>query len=108
MIKKFNDYNLNENMGYKSFFGKEVSHEKALQERIRSLILNVIMDERKISEKSFGIVDEAIKDVKELCKNNTDIYSLAEQYYQDGKRLKLLAEEVYDKYIKNNYKNEKI
>ena len=100
MIKKFEEYNLNENMGYKTIFGNEVSHKEALEKSIRDDIIQIIMDERGISEKAFKSLDEVFDEVKQLCKDNYEIYEKAEEYYQKGKRLKLLAEECYDKYFK--------
>ena len=100
MIKKFNEYNINENMGYKSFFGKEVSHEDALQDRIRSLIIHIVTEERNISEKSLSKYDEVIDEVKNICNDNPEIYQEAQIFYDKKKRLNLLAEQVYDKYIK--------
>lgn len=100
IIKKFEQYNINENMGYKTIFGKEVSHDESLQKLIRDNIIQIIMDERGISEKAFKSYDEVIDEVKKLCDNNSEIYEKAEKYYQKGKRLKLLAEECYDKYYK--------
>lgn len=100
IIKKFEQYNINENMGYKTIFGKEVSHDESLQKLIRDNIIQIIMDERGISEKAFKSYDEVIDEVKKLCDNNSEIYEKAEEYYQKGKRLKLLAEECYDKYYK--------
>jgi len=100
MIKKFEEYTLNENMGYKTIFGKEVSHKEALEKSIRDNIIHIIMEERGISEKAFKTLDEVINEVKQLCKDNSEIYKKSEEYYQKGKRLKFLAEECYDKYYK--------
>ena len=98
MIKKFDEYKLNENLGYKDFFGKEKTHKEVLEKTIRDNIIHIIIDERKISEKSFNLYDSVINEVEQLCKNNAEIYKNAEIYYQTGKRLELLAEEYYDKF----------
>ena len=100
-IKKFDEFEkINETMEYTSFFGKKVSHESALQKRIRDLISNIIMDELKISEKSFKQYDQVIEIVKDVCGKNEKIYEESEEYYTDGKRLNFLAEKVYDEYFK--------
>jgi len=93
---------LNENMSYTSFLGKEVSHDEALQKSIRDSITHVITDERKISEKAFEAYDSVMEEVKNMCLANPEIYKQAEEYYKEGKRLSLLAEEVYEKYFKSN------
>lgn len=97
-IRKFSS--LNENMGYKTIFGKEVSHEEALQKRIRSLVIHIIMEERGISEKSFRKIDEVIKEVDDIFNKNMNLYDDAQQYYESGKRLQWLAEQIYYEYFK--------
>ena len=92
---------LNESMGYKTIFGSEVSHEEALQKSVRDFISNIVMDERGISEKAFGSVDAVMAEVKLVCEKHPEIYEEAQQYYESGKRLKFLAEQIYDKFIKN-------
>lgn len=90
---------LNENMRYRDFFGKEISHENALQKRIRDLIVGIIVEERGISEKSFSLYDSVIDEVKEICDRNPNIYEEAQKYYENGQRLNLLAEDIYQKYF---------
>lgn len=94
-IKKFN---LNENMGYTTIFGDEVTHDKALEKRINDNIVSIIVEERGISEKSFQKYDEVIEEVKQLCDQNPEIYEKAQNYYENNKRLQLLAEEIYDEF----------
>lgn len=90
---------LNENMGYRDFFGKEISHENALQKTIRDLVVGIITEERGISEKSFSLYDSVIEEVKELFDKNPNIYVEAQKCYENNKRLNLLAEEIYQKYF---------
>ena len=100
-MKKLVKESLNENMGYKSFFGDEVLHKDALESMLRNDILLIIMKERGISEKAFKSIDDTILEIKNICMNNTDIYIQAEKYYQSNKRLNWLTEEIYFKYFKN-------
>lgn len=95
---------MNESMGYTDFFGKNISHEEALQKRIRDLITNIITDERGISEKAFSAYDSVIDEVKNICAENPEIYEIANECYNQNKRLELAAEYVYSKYFKNNSK----
>lgn len=90
---------MNESMAYTDFFGKSISHENALQKSIRDLIVDVIMEDRKISEKSFKEVDSIINEVKIVCENNPEIYILAQKFYDEHKRLNLLAEQIYQEYF---------
>lgn len=99
-MKKLVAESLNENMGYKSFFGNDVSHKEALQKRVRDLITGIITDERGISEKAFSDYDNVMSEVKTLCENNPEIYERTQKSYEQKKRLNLLAEEIYEKYFK--------
>ena len=99
-MKKLVKEQLNENMGYKTFLGKDISHENVLKDRIHSLIINIIMEEREISEKSFKLYDEVIEEVKNICETNPEIYDEAEQYYKNNRRLQYLAEKIYENYFK--------
>jgi len=92
---------LNESMAYKDFFGKQISHEEALHKSIRDDILDIVCEVNYISEKDFKKIDLIIKKVKEICEVNPEIYEKAEEFYSKGKRLELLAEEMYEKYFKN-------
>ena len=100
MIKKYDEY-IKESLGYTSFFGKEVSHKDALKKRIRDLVTQIIVDELDISEKDFSRYDQVMEDVKDICDNNTEIYTDAENFYNTGKRLEMYAETIYDKYFVN-------
>ena len=93
-LKKFN-----ENMEYTTIFGKEVSHNEALEKRIRDCITSIVVEELGISEKAFQKYDNVMEKVKELCDNKPEIYEDAQNYYENNKRLELLAEIVYDKYF---------
>ena len=72
---------LNENLGYKSFLGKEVSHQEALQKQIRDHITHIITQERGISEKGFSDYDSVMNEVKHICEENSEIYEKAEEFF---------------------------
>lgn len=99
MLKNFDEY-LNESLEYTDFFGKKVSHEEALQQRLRDNLSDIIATENKVSEKSFKQYDQIIENVKNVCENNKDIYLLANKFYNKNKRLEYCAEKIYDKYFK--------
>jgi hypothetical protein len=100
-MKKLVAESLNENMSYKSFFGNDVSHEEALQKRVRDLITGIVTYERGISEKAFSDYDSVMAKVENICEENPEIYELAEDYYKNKKRLNFLAEEIYEKFFKH-------
>lgn len=101
MIKKYTEY-IKENLAYTDFFGKKVSHNDALKEKIRNHITQIIVDVLNISEKDFKRYDQVIEYVKDMCEKNTEIYIGAEKFYNNGKRLQSYAEIIYDKYFHNN------
>jgi hypothetical protein len=90
---------MNESLGYTDFFGNNVSHKNAIQRRIRDLIIQIAVEERGISEKSFEAYDKVIEEVQELCSKNPSIYEKAEDFYQRKQRLELAAEEIYNQYF---------
>jgi orotate phosphoribosyltransferase-like protein len=92
----------NKSLEYKEFFsGKIVNHDDALKERIRSAISDVIVDELKISEKSFSKLDKVFAVVRNICEK-TDIYNESDKLYNDKKRIKYIAEMMYDKHFSNS------
>jgi hypothetical protein len=102
MIKQFNEYYvLNEDLGYTDFFQKKISHKQALETSIRDLITMIITTEKGISEKSFQKYDQIIEKVKNICENNLEIYDIAQEFYENNKRLEFAAESIYDKFFKN-------
>jgi hypothetical protein len=44
---------------------KTISHEESLKEKVKSNIVNIIMEENKISEKAFSKFDQVINLVKD-------------------------------------------
>ena len=90
---------LNENMGYRTILGEEISHNDALQKNIRDLITQIIVNVRGISEKAFSDYDNVMNEVKNVCDKNPDIYKRTQEFYDQKRRLNLLAEEIYEKYF---------
>jgi hypothetical protein len=94
-----------QDLSYKEFFSnKKVSHEDALKERIRGLLANIIADEKNISEKSFKLYDEVINHVKSDFSDK--MFAEANMMYNQNKRLKYIAELLYDKYFKDDLTKE--
>ena len=92
-------------LSYQEFFSKKrVSHEDALKERIRSLLTNIIREEKGISEKSFKLYDEVINRVKSDFSDK--MFAEANILYNQNKRLDYIAELLYDKYFKEDLTKE--
>ena len=92
-------------LSYTTFFNKEkVSHAKALRERIISSIIQIITEEKGISEKSFTIYDEVMADVNNRF--NDDMFNISNDMYNDDKRIKYISEYLYDKFFKEPKINE--
>jgi len=81
-------------LGYKTIFGKEYTHEEALNKSVRDSIVDIIMTERGISEKAFGKVDEVVERVKDEM--TPEIYERIGKLYSTGKRIDYIAEMIYD------------
>jgi len=78
---------------------KQISHEDALREKIKSKIVQIIMDENKISEKAFSRVHEIIDLTRSKFTDDMMQFSIRE--YQSGKRPEYIAEILYDDHFKN-------
>jgi hypothetical protein len=89
-------------LSYQNLFGdkKRVNHEDALKERVIGIIVDIIADENKVSEKSFNKYDEIIKTVNNSY--SEEMFNISNQMYNEGKRLKYISEYLYDKYFKMN------
>lgn len=80
-------------LSYTDFFGKQVSHKKALINQVQSCIVDILADEKSISEKDFKRYDQIIKSAKEYID-----YNKIEKLYNSGKRINYIAELLYDEY----------
>jgi hypothetical protein len=69
---------IKEDMSYKSFFGKEVSHQESLKESLISELVNIVTEEQGISEKAFSAYDEAIAKVKAFVDSNESVMKEAQ------------------------------
>ena len=87
-------------LAYKSFFGDSVSHEEELKKRISDSITDIIMEQEKVSEKSFSKVDDIIKRVNDFF--TPEILAKSEKLYQSGKRINYISEILYDEYFHTN------
>lgn len=63
-IKKFRDFNLNES--FEDIFNKEYRYIDA----VHSSLIDIIANERGISEKSFSLYDDIISEVNSLFESN--------------------------------------
>jgi len=88
---------LNEQMVYN--FHEIPSDEERVNKRLRDLLVDIIMNERGVSEKSFSEVDQIIQEVKTFCDSKPIIYTKARLYDQAKKRLQFLAEKIYERYF---------
>lgn len=94
-IKKINDFlNENINLEWDDIFRNKHTHDDVLKKNVIDGLVQIIMDENKISEKSFNKIDEIVDVVKNKIDNN--ILSNAEEHLQSGKRMTLFYEQLYD------------
>lgn len=101
-MKKFSQINENNNvrdLSYKSFFGKKVNHLDALKERVISSLVEIIREEKKVSEKSFKEYDEIINFVEDRF--NNDMLERSSVLFNKGKRISYISEILYDELFKN-------
>lgn len=97
-MRKFTKILESQDLGYKSFFGKKISHDEAFKDQLKSILIHIIMEEKKISEKSFREVDKVVEDMNESI--TSEILEEANKLYNEDKRLNFIGEIIYDKYFK--------
>jgi hypothetical protein len=97
----------NEDMSYTDFFGKKVSHDEALEKRLCDLITYIIEDEEKISEMDWTCTEWAMQEAKGIVEDDKEAMKKAQEYYDSGKRLNLLAENMYAMYRELNSERHK-
>ena len=101
-MKKFSQINENNNirdLSYTSFFGKKINHLDSLKERVIDSIIEIIREERGVSEKSFKECDEIINFVKDRFDN--DMLERSSVLYKKGKRISYISEILYDESFNN-------
>lgn len=62
--------------------------------KVSSSLCDIIMEERKISEKAFSRVDESIAEAKEIVNNYKN---LIKECIEKKQRIRYIAEQIYDK-----------
>lgn len=101
-MKKFSQINENNNirdLSYTSFFGKKINHLDSLKERVIDSIIEIIREERGVSEKSFKEYDDIINLVKNRFDN--DMLERSSVLYKKGKRISYISEILYDESFNN-------
>jgi len=93
-------------LSYNHIFNGKISHRDSLKKMVKDHIVNIIMEENSISEKSFSKVDDIIKKVNGFF--NGEMLDASEKMYSQNKRINYIAEFLYDTYIKQNSVNETI
>jgi hypothetical protein len=87
-IKKFNLF-INENIS--SVF----NYTRTYSDEVSSSLIDIIMRENGVSEKSFSRVDAIMKNVKELLTNNKEVKDIIAEYETENKRSNFCAEYIY-------------
>lgn len=94
-MRNFEEF-LNENvdLSWENIFGEKYTHNETLKKKVIDGLVHILMEENKISEKSFNQIDEIVDEVRE--KIDDDILQNAENHLQSGKRMQLFYEILYD------------
>lgn len=89
--KKDND------LSYTNFFGKYINHNEAFLKLLSSCLVDIICEEKEISEKSYKLYDEVIKEVSDKL---PAYEKQANVLYKENKRIRYIAEILYHLYFK--------
>jgi len=85
------------NLAYETIFGRKYTHEESLKAMISGSLSDIIREENNISEKDFAKYDQIIKQTDEIITD--DVFEFINDMYNNGKRVKYIAEHIYDTYI---------
>jgi hypothetical protein len=92
-------------LSYTDIFNKKHSHKEVLKKNVKDGLVDILMEERKVSEKAFKALDNLSDEVSKFI--TEDILDKAETHLQSGKRMQYFYELLYDN-IYNTKTNEKM
>lgn len=79
-----------------------LSREYTYTDKVRSELINLITNDRKISEKSFKQYGAVMDEVKELMNTSPQVKELISQFEEKKKRPSFCAETIFDTLIKKD------
>ena len=84
---------------YKNIYKGRVGTQE-FNEKLNAFLMTILLEEGKILEKSYVKVDIFAKKVKEFLKKD-EISQIANEMYDEQKRINYIAEFIYDEYLKD-------
>ena len=82
----------------KSFFGNFDMPKSTFKSDVKDKLINILMSERKISEKSFTYIDELYEEFKNFFASNPEADLLIEKFESKKVRPEFVAELIYAKF----------
>ncbi len=107
MIKKFNEYSkLNESFRDDKkgmSLNDMMNHSPSYKDGVASSLITIITNERGISEKSFSLYDDVIKEVDSFYESNKDVLDdIIENFEINDWRKDYCAEKIYADYFSDS------
>jgi hypothetical protein len=106
MIKKFNEYTTNESFrdNLKDMPLEDMmNHKSSYKDKVASSLIDIITNERGISEKSFSEYDNVIAEVDNFYNTNKEeLDDLLETFEINEYRNQYCAEKIYSEYFDGN------
>lgn len=96
-MEKFSNI-IKEDLSYNTIFGKYVSHEDAIKDKIIYGLIRIIAEVNNISEKDFGMCDKVLNAVNIFLAEHNELIMEGLEYYKNNRRIELLVEVIYDDY----------
>lgn len=102
-VIKYKDYSLNE--GFRDVFKKGdikdlFNRKNSYKDGVASCLTDIITKERGISEKSFNMYDDVMKEVENFYNSNEEVIKkLVDSFEQKKCRKEFCAETIYNEYF---------
>jgi hypothetical protein len=82
------------------FFGGMKIPKETFKSKVKNCIMDILMEENQVSEKSFSQLDELKEHLKDVFKENPEFNSIINQMEKNRSRVEFVAETVYSKWPK--------
>ena len=99
MIKSFRDFEMNESLG--DLFRDDRTDEERFYDSVKSNLIDIVMQEQQISEKSFGQCDVVMAECKKLMAKDSEVYVKLNEMMADttDARPQYWAERLYQEVL---------
>ncbi len=82
------------------FFGSMKIPKETFKSKVKSCIMDILMEEKKVSEKSYGELEELKEEIKSVFEAHPEFTSIIDKMESEGARKQFIAETIYSNWPK--------